>query len=334
MKRVVLIADFDPSVEGLFDRLTEGRFELIRRHDLAGVAREDALIEALGGAWAVIAGNERYTRRVLESAPDLRVIARPGVGYDAIDIAAATQRAIGVFITPGTNHEAVADLTLGLMLATLRKVALLDRTIRSGGWRVDGLARDLHGSTVGVIGLGLIGRAVVRRLVGFGCRIIAAEPNPDSAFCTKFGVRLAEFDDFLPEVDVVTLHVPLQTSTRHLVNRVRLARMRPTAVLINTSRGAVVDQRALVDALAAGSIGGAGLDVFEEEPLHSGDPLVSFDNVVLTSHIASHTTEAMTEMIEATIEGIGQVARGETPHGCLNPEVFARLEEATRDATR
>jgi phosphoglycerate dehydrogenase-like enzyme len=187
---------------------------------------------------------------------------------------------------------------------------------------------------VGVVGLGLIGRAVVRRLVGFGCRIIAAEPNPDLDFCAKFGVRLAEFDDFLPEVDVVTLHVPLDASTRHLVNRVRLARIRPTAVLINTSRGAVVDQRALVDALAAGSIGAAGLDVFEEEPLRPGDPLVMFDNVVLTSHVASHTTTAMTQMIEATIEGIGQAARGVTPNGCLNPEVFVRLEEAKRDATQ
>jgi D-3-phosphoglycerate dehydrogenase / 2-oxoglutarate reductase len=322
VRRVLLTAAFDPSVEGLFDRLRDGPFELVRRHDLAGSAAEDALIDALHGMWAVIAGNERYTRRVLESAPDLRVIGRPGVGYDAVDLEAATERGIGVFITPGTNHEAVADLTLALMLATLRRVALLDRTIRTGGWRINGLARDLHGSTVGVVGLGLIGRAVVRRLSGFNCRIVAAEPKPERAFCEEYRVRLGTLDDFLPEVDVITLHLPLDGSTRHLVDRVRLAQLRPTAVLINTSRGAIVDQGALVDALAAGRLGGAGIDVFEDEPLPPEDPLVAFDNVVLTSHVGSHTTDAMTQMIEATIDGVRKAARGIAPSGCLNPTVF------------
>jgi D-3-phosphoglycerate dehydrogenase / 2-oxoglutarate reductase len=321
MRRVVLIADFDASVEPLFDRLGEAPFELIRRHDLAGKASEGALIEALAGAWGVIAGNERYTRRVLESASELRVIGRPGVGYDGVDVDAATERGIVVFITPGTNHEAVADLTIGLMLATLRRVALLDRIIRSGGWRVDGLARDLHGTSVGVIGLGLIGQAVVRRLSGFDCRVLAAEPQPDHVFCAKYQVQLKELDALLPEVDVVTLHLPLDPTTRHLINKSRLAKLRQGTVVINTSRGAIVDQGALVDVLAAGRIGGAGIDVFEDEPLPAGDPLASFDNVVLTSHVGSHTTEAMRRMIEATIEGIRRVERGEMPTGSLNPSV-------------
>jgi phosphoglycerate dehydrogenase-like enzyme len=331
LKRVVLIANVDGTIDKRFDRLVDQGFALTHRPDLSGNGTEDELIEALDGAWAVVAGNERYTQRVLAEAPNLRVIARPGVGYDGVDVAAATDRGIAVFTTPGTNHESVADLTLGLILATLRRITLLDRTLRAGGWRVDGLARDLHGATVGILGLGLIGQAVVRRLTAFECKIVAAEPTPDLSFCARYGVRLAEIDDILPEVDVLSIHVPLDQGTLHMINARRLATMRPTAILVNTARGAVLDEQALVRALETGVIGGAALDVFESEPLAPDHPLRTFDNVVLTSHVGSHTTEAMTRMVEATIEGLEQAAGGAVPLGCLNPSVF---DDGRRDTPR
>jgi D-3-phosphoglycerate dehydrogenase len=328
VKRVVLIANFDRSVDMRFDRLSDFGLALTRRPDLAGTGTEEQLIQALDGAWAVIAGNERYTSRVLASVRDLRVIARPGVGYDGVDVAAATEHGTAVFTTPGTNHETVADLTIGLMLTAVRRIALMDRTIRTGGWRTDGLAHDLHSTSVGVVGLGLIGRAVVRRLTAFGCQILASEPNPDLDFCEQYGVRLADLDDFLPDVNVLTLHTLLNPDTHHLIDARRLAKMRSTAILINTSRGAIVDEQALVSVLAAGAIGGAGLDVFETEPLPARHPLTTLANVVLTSHVGSHTTESMTRMIEATIEGIVQALRGLMPQGCLNPVLFQPFGEA------
>jgi phosphoglycerate dehydrogenase-like enzyme len=282
-------------VDPRFDRLRDLGFELVRRQD---VRSEDALRKALDGAWAVIAGNEPYTDRVLASATGLRVIARPGVG-------------------------AVGDLTLGLMLAVVRRIPHFDRLLRAGGWRADGLSLGLYGTTVGIVGLGLIGRAVVRRLSGFGCQIIATEPYPDQAFCREHGIELVELAELVRRADVVSLHVPLHGPTRHLIDRAALGLMKPTAVVINTSRGGVIDQAALVEALQAGRLAGAGLDVFETEPLPVDDPLRSLDSVVLTSHVAAHTTEAMVAMIDAAVDGIVAAAEGRAPDGCLNPAALA-----------
>jgi phosphoglycerate dehydrogenase-like enzyme len=322
MKTVLQVCDFDPTVVGRLRRLEEHDFRIVVRTDLAGTGREDDLIAALGGAWGVLAGNERYTRRVMTSTSGLRVIARPGVGYDNVDVPAATDVGIAALITPGTNHDAVAEFTVGLMLATTCRIAASDRVMRRGGWRIGGLGRGMYGSTVGLVGLGLIGRAVVERLAGFGCRILAAEPNADQDFCARHGVELVTLEQLLRESDVVSLHVPLTTETSYLINRERLSLMRRHAVLINTSRGAVVDEQALVMALRDESIGGAGLDVFETEPLPPGSPLTQFDTVVVTGHVAAHTTDAMIRMVDAAVDGILAVAEGWPPEGCLNPEVF------------
>jgi D-3-phosphoglycerate dehydrogenase len=322
VRTVLQVCDLDASVSGRLDRLLEHDFRLVRRTELAGWASEASLITALEGAWAVVAGNEHYTKQVLASANGLRVIARPGVGYDNVDVAAATDLRIGAFITPGTNQDAVAEYTVGLMLATVCRIAGSDRVIRRGGWRIGGLGRGLYGATVGIVGLGLIGRAVVERLGGFGCRIIAVEPSPDTAFCSRHGVTLTTLDDLLGQSDLVSLHVPLSAATRHLIDRDRLSLMPRHAVIINTSRGAVIDERALIEALRGGQIGGAGLDVFETEPLPPDGPLSALETVVLTGHVAAHTTDAMIRMVDATVDGIVAAASGNAPVGCLNPIVF------------
>jgi phosphoglycerate dehydrogenase-like enzyme len=281
------------------------------------------VIDALAGAWAVVADSANpFTEAVLARLPALRVIARTGVGYDAIDVAAAAARHVIVFTTPGTLTDAVADLSLALMLAVLRGIVRLDEAVRSGLWRPEGIGRDLAGSTVAVVGFGAIGQAVARRLQGFGCRVLAVDPYVSASALASLGATRMALHDALPLADVVTVHVLLNAETRDLIGERELALMRPSAVLVNTSRGAVVDEAALTEALRAGRIAGAGLDVFQTEPLPIDHPLIGLDNVVLSGHSASASLAAIERMCDATVEGLLAVARGRVPTGCLDPEAL------------
>ena len=273
--------------------LRQAGIEVVERYDAAHTKDPSIVIDALNGAWGVIAGGaEPYTAEVLAGSHGLRVIARPGVGYEMIDLEAATNMRIAVFTTPGANDESVADYALTLILACLFRLMLVDRTVRSGGWRPIGLSRELFGSTVGIIGLGRIGRAVARRLRAFQCRIIAVEPTPDLEFCEQHGVELRSLNEMLPLVDVLTVHVPLTPSTRHLVGRPELGLLKRGAIVVNTARGGIIDETALIEAVEAGWISGAGLDVFEHEPLRAEHPVRSLPNVVLSGHVAALTVGA------------------------------------------
>jgi len=303
-------------------RPLEERFEVIERHDLDATHDEAALVIGLAGAWGVVAGSETYTERVLSGLPDLRLIARVGVGFDAIDVAAATARGIAVATTPDANSDGVADLTLALMLACLRRIAAGDRHVRTGAWRLPGLSGDLTNATVGVVGLGRVGRKVVRRLTGFGCRILAYEPFPDREFCAEHGVELADLHALLPEVDVLSIHVPLTPETRRLVGPRELALLKPTAIVVNTSRGPVLDEVALVDALTNGRLAGAALDVYEHEPLHQAHPLAALDTVVLSAHAASFSRLSVERMLDSICTSLFEGVEGELPLGCINPEAW------------
>jgi phosphoglycerate dehydrogenase-like enzyme len=320
-RRVVLLSSLArlgrPQLEPL-----EVAFELVERFDLDATHDEVALIDGLEGALAVVAGSETYTERVLSGLPELQLIVRCGVGFDAIDVPAATARRVAVATTPDANSDGVADLTLALMLACLRRITVGDRHVRAGGWRLPGLSGDLTGATVGVVGLGRVGRKVVRRLTGFGCRILAYEPYPDLDFCAEHGVELAELDALLPHVDVLSIHVPLTDETNRLLGARQLALLKPTAVLVNTSRGAVIDEPALVEALVADRIAGAALDVYDREPLDSGHPLAALDNVVLSAHAASFTRLSVELMLASVGASLFAVAAGELPLGCVNPEAW------------
>jgi D-3-phosphoglycerate dehydrogenase / 2-oxoglutarate reductase len=316
-----------------FDRLGplgEAGFELVDRYELVGVVDEDELIAGLRGFWATVAGSEPYTRRVLEACDDLRAIARCGVGYDAIDVPAATERGIAVLLTPGANADAVADLTLGLTLACTRHILALDDVVRSGGWRPAALFGDLAGATVGIVGLGTIGQAVARRLSGFGCRMLAVEAAPDPAFCAELGIELTRLQSLLPEVDILTLHVPLTDATRHLISTEELAQLPPGAIVVNTARGGVVDTAALVEALASGRLGGAGLDVFEEEPLPAGHPLLMLPNVVLSGHAATFTRGGVGNTLDAVVRNLLDLDAGTAPAGLVNPAAAASVLQQTR----
>jgi phosphoglycerate dehydrogenase-like enzyme len=323
-RRVVLTSGTAARATERFAPLATAGFDVVERFDLSSVSDPEPLVDALTGAWAVVADSANpFDESVLARLPHLRVIARTGVGYDAIDVPAAARRGIAVFTTPGTLTETVADFAVGLMLAALRDVVRLDTAVRSGAWRPpEFVGRDLAGSTVAIVGFGQIGRAVARRLAGFGCRIIAVDPLIDDDVIARHGATRLPLLEALPLADVVTLHLALTPQTRGLIGRGELALLRPTAVLVNTSRGAVVDEAALIEALRDGRLAGAALDVFEHEPLPPGHPLAALTNVVLSGHVASSSHAAIARMCDAAVAGLLAVARGEVPVGCLDPAVL------------
>jgi D-3-phosphoglycerate dehydrogenase / 2-oxoglutarate reductase len=283
--------------------------------------QEDILAEAASTSAAAIAGVEPWTRRVIESAPDLKIIARTGVGYDAIDLDAATANGVFVATTPGANHHSVAEAAIGLMLAALRRFAHADHQMRATGWNPRPYGVELRQKTVGVVGTGLIGKEVVKRLQGWDVHILVSDVVRDTAFAERYGATYVELPELFSESDVVTIHAPLLPATHHLVSKTVLRAMKPTAYLVNTSRGPLVDEAALAVALKEGWIAGAALDVFETEPLPSDSPLLGLQNITLTQHIAGVTWESMQAMTAMAVESVAAVLRGEVPERVIvNPD--------------
>jgi D-3-phosphoglycerate dehydrogenase len=291
-----------------------------------GTLSENDLVRLVADADAMIAGVEPVTARVFDAAPHLRVVARRGVGYDTVDIAAATARGIAVTITAGALTDAVADHAMALLLAVARRVPQLDRLVKLGGWD-RAPSTDVCGKTLGLIGFGAIGRAVARRAGGFGMRILACDSVPDEPSASALGVTLCDLETVLAESDFVSVHIPLSPATRRLIGAAALARMKPSAYLINTSRGPVVDEAALLQALRESRLAGAGLDVFEEEPTRNR-ALVELENVVATPHSASATTETLARMERSCAEAVLAVLRGERPPHVVNPAVYDRPRAA------
>jgi D-3-phosphoglycerate dehydrogenase/(S)-sulfolactate dehydrogenase len=321
-RRVLLIAAMARYQLESLHRLEQAGFELVEGYSLGPSPTSEALGQALQGIWGTVAGSEPYTAGVLRQASDLRAIARCGVGYDAVDVAAATARGVAVLITPNGNFDSVADFALTLMLACLRQLLQNDQRVRAGGWRAASLSGDLTGATVGVVGLGRIGRAVARRLHGFNCRILGVEPFPDIAGRPQLGIELMSLEEILPQVDVLTLHTPRLPETVGLIGAPQLARMKPTAVLVNTSRGGIVDEIALDHALRSGALAAAALDVFEREPLPLDHPLLTCPNMIVTGHVSSFTRLAAQRTIDEVVDNLLAVAAGLIPGGCVNPAAF------------
>lgn len=305
------------------DRLTAAGYAVERVYGRR-MLTEDELIVKLPGVCATIAGGEPYTERVFRAAPDLKLVARHGAGYDKVDLAAATRHGVVVTATPGSNANAVADLTIGLMCAVRRQLVRLDRLVREGGWGSD-YVPALWGSTVGIVGLGHIGKCVAKRCLGFEMRVFATEPAPDMVFVRQHGIELVEIEELCRRADIITLHAPATPQNRQLINRERLALMQPTAILINTARGALVDEDALVEALKNGRLAGAGLDVFRREP-PEGSPLLGLDNMVLTPHCAGKDLTAQAATLGRCVETILRFFQGEPlePGDLLNPDVLRR----------
>jgi phosphoglycerate dehydrogenase-like enzyme len=298
-------------------------FELVYPPDPTPLTEEE-ISALLRGVSASVAGSEPYTRRVFEANPTLRVLARVGVGYDAVDLQAATEHGVVVTIAPGTNHDAVAEHTFALILALAKDLVPHHLATKAGRWpRKINLA--LRTATLGIVGLGRIGKAVALRGLAFGMRILAYEPIPDTTFIAQHGITLLPLERVLAEADYVTLHLPLTAESKHLINRRTLALMKPTAFLVNTARGGLVSEEDLAEALRAGKIAGAGLDVFEQEP-PGLSPLAAFDNVVFTPHTAGGDTRSRDDMALAAAQSIVTLKQGGWPAAqVVNPEVRGRF---------
>lgn len=271
---------------------------------------EDRLVELVRDVDAIIVRSKpKVTRRVIEAAPKLKVIGRAGVGLDNIDLKAAEERGIKVVNSPGASSRSVAELAIGLLFAVARKIAFADRKMREGVWaKKQCMGIELEGKTIGVVGFGRIGYEVAKIAKALGMNVLLYDPYPNEERAREVGGKFVPLEELLKESDVVTLHVPLLDATYHLINEERLKLMKPTAILINAARGAVVDTDAFVKALQEGWIAGAGLDVFEEEPLPADHPLTKLDNVVLTPHIGASTVEAQmragVEVAEKIVEAL------------------------------
>jgi phosphoglycerate dehydrogenase-like enzyme len=274
--------------------------------------------ETVAGADLVLADKHhrhRLDRAVLGTMERCRLIQQPAVGYDAIDHRAAADAGIPVANAAGYNRDAVADWTLMAILNLLRWGALADRAMRQGEWPYPRMrGRELGALTVGILGLGNVGNAVAARVRAFGSRVIFTDVVPRSLA----GAAQVPLDELLAEADVVTVHVPLDADTRHLVGEAELARMRRGAVLVNASRGPVVDEAALVRALDAGHLGGAGLDVFEIEPLAADSPLRALDNVFMTPHTGGRTDEAEARLLEVCRVNMCRALAGLEPFNVVN----------------
>ncbi len=258
--------------------------------------------ELLVDAEIYVVGNAPVPRAVMEAAPGLKLISKFGVGVDNIDLTAAAELGIQVTNAPGANATAVAEMTLGVMLALLRRLSQIERSLREWGWRAIA-GQELYGKTLGIIGLGNIGQQVATRARAFGMRVIANDIVEYPDFCRQHDVHPAGLDQTLAHSDVITLHVPLTPLTRRMIGPAELGRMKPGAVLIHTARGGVVDEAALHQALKGGGLGGAAVDVFENEPL-GWSPLRELDNIILTPHIAGITYEAAERIADRTLESV------------------------------
>lgn len=300
-----------------FGKYNKKAFQILRDAGLKIVVakqpvyNDDQLIEYLEDTVAIITGLEPITKKVIYSATDLKVIAKHGIGVDNIDLYAAKNKGIRVINAPGTNCEAVADLVFGLMLSLARRIPESDRLVKSGQWcKIVG--KSVWGKTLGIIGLGAIGKSVARRAVGFNMKILAYDIFKDENFVKAYNIKWSSIPEILSESDYITLHVPLTDSTRNLIGYEEFKLMKPTAYLINTARGGVVDEEALYEALKNNKIAGAALDTFKKEPpLNS--PLLNLKNVILTPHTAGYTDQALSQTSLFTAEMVVKVLRGVKP---------------------
>ncbi|MBF8189397.1 phosphoglycerate dehydrogenase [Nonomuraea sp. K274] len=299
--------------------LREAGFEVVHSSFKDREPTGEPLIDVVRGFHGIVAGTDAFTPEVIAAARELRVLGRTGVGYDNIDVAAATEHDVAVCFTPAVNRRSVAEHVLALMLNCARLIPQNVRSVRAGGWdQVSG--RELAGAKLGIVGLGSIGKLVARLAIALGMEVLAFDARLDGEFAREHGIREVTLDDLLRESDFVSLHLFLDGSTYHLIDDRALALMKPSAYLINTARGGVVDEEALADAIERGAIAGAALDVTEVEPLPAGSRLREFGNVIVTAHIGAATTESRARSGAMAARAVIDVLNGRPPEYVVNPE--------------
>lgn len=313
--------------------LVDEELSLLRSHADALVCSSpdhDTVKDAARDADVVMVLYAKITSDILESANKLRGIVRYGVGVDNIDIGKATERRVVVANVPSYAIETVADHAIALLLTLSRKIVVADRLMKTRSWSMRSWMAppssirgiDLSGKTLGLIGFGKIGRAVARRAASFGMRVTTYDPFISKETADEMGVETVGFDELLRNSDFVSLHAPLTSETRVIINQDSLSKMKEGVFIVNTSRGPLIDQRALVKALKTGKVAAAGIDVFSQEPPDPDDPLFELENVVLTPHIAWYTTEALRRLEMTAVEHAVNILNGKVPENVVNPEVL------------
>jgi len=287
---------------------------------------EEEVIARARDATALVVTYSPVSRKVMSALEDLKVVVRTGVGYDVIDIPAATELGVVAVNIPDLWVREVANHTMALLLAWNRKIIMLDRSVHAGSWSAGipgAWTGSLYGETVGIVGLGNIGSAFARRVAAFEAKLIAHDPYVDDTRFTELGVERVSLETLAERADYVSVHTLLNAETRHLIDETFLRRMKPTAMLINTARGPVVDERALAQALTEKRLACAALDVWEQEPVASDNPLLGMDNVIATPHAAFYSSSAVARVPRRCGEEVVRALTGQRPLNVINPEVYA-----------
>ncbi len=304
MKVLITPRSFGKSNPDLFKQIEALGFDIVR-NDTGAILSEDAMCEKIADCEALILGVDPCSARVLASAPKLKAIARYGVGLDNMDMEECARRGISVTRTVGANSNAVADYAFALMLGVARKVVTIDRRCRAKDWGKE-TGIDIFGATLGIIGLGAVGKCVARRAAGFNMKILANDPYMDMDFAAQFGITPASVDEICAQADIITLHSLLNDETRNLINAERIAKLKKNCIVINTARGELIDEAALLDALAGKRICGAGIDVFSKEP-PADERWYQLDNVILGSHTSSSTAGTTNTMGQMCVDALKMV---------------------------
>ena len=327
-----VLAEFNPEIETLeweFRGYQKGRLRGVKQElrEFTGTPKD--LIKHMKNVEVLIVHLAPITKEVMEASGKLRVVGCMRGGPVNIDIDAATMLGIPVLRAPGRNAEAVADYTIGLIIAHVRNIVRACTLLKQGIWRdefyfYEECGFELENKVLGIVGFGKVGREVAKRAKALQMRILAYDPYVSPDLMKSLGVESTTLERLLEESDVVTLHVRLTDETRHMIGERELKRMKPTAILVNTSRGEIVDEKALIKALNEGWIAGAALDVFEKEPLPPDHPFLKMDNVTITPHIAGASKEVVKRSVIMIAEDVKRLLKGEKPLYCVNPEVLEK----------
>lgn len=311
--------------ESDWDKLQYRRLE-VEKHG-PGIESVPELVQEKGGDRELLAGLfVPISADVMDAMPQLRVAGVCRAGVENVDVPAATERGIAVFHVMGRNAHAVSDYAVGMMIAEARNIARAFNAIKSGTWRKtfsnSDIVPELHGRTIGLVGFGHIGGLVAKKLSGFDVNVIVYDPFTPEEHLREAGVEPVSLDELLTRADIVSLHARLSDDNRGMIGAEQIAKMKQTAILINTARAGLIDEDALAKALEAGQIAGAALDVFETEPIPADSPFLALDNVTLTTHLAGTTADALSNSPFLLMEDIARLLQGEAPRGLVNPEVL------------
>jgi D-3-phosphoglycerate dehydrogenase len=319
VKRVLVLAR-------TFGKYSNEPLALLQNNGFEIERREKVDADGLKGFEAIVVGVQRITREMLQNS-SVKIIAKHGVGVDNIDLEAATELGIPVTVTPNANAVSVAELTIGFIFALSKKLIDLHNNLYQKRQFVSNVGLELHGKILGIVGFGSIGKEVAKRALCLGMRVLVYDPYVEESNLRELGVEKTELDELLRQSDFVSLHVPLNESTRHLIDREKISLMKRTAYLINTARGGVVDEKALAEAFKSGQIAGAALDVFDVEPLPADSPFFDCPNVIMTPHVGAHTYEAILRMNMMAAESIVDFFNGKIPKHVVNRDVITKLIE-------